>query len=999
MALQKQSVPLNFGPGIDTKTDPKQAVKFLQLENCVFDTTGLMKKRLGFDLITNLPSGTEANTLSTFKDSLLAIGNNISAYSQDTRQWLNKGQAQPIEINTNAVVRTSYGQTSTDSVTASNGLTCVVYEDASGAYYQVNDSVPDHTILSSAALPAGASQVRVNILGTRFFITFIREISAVFHLQYIAVPIMNPTVPSAASDISTQVLAANSAYDVSIGNDVAYLGWNASGAIRIAYVNSALTVSSSIAIATEQATFMAVVIDSSGSTPNIFYNYWNGTAVKAFARSQLNGTQILAPTVIETISVAHLTGTATLGTLTSIYEVVNAYSYDATIASNYIKKNTITTAAVVGTAGIVKRSLALASKPFLFDGTTYFLAVYGKVTGTSVTTLQPTYFLINLEGTIIAKLAYNNAGGYLPSQVLPNISMVNSSYYFAYLYASQIVPVNKSQGLGGIVTGLYAANGVNIGSWTFNPLQYTSEIGANLNISGGFLWAYDGATPTEQNFHLYPENIKATASNGAGTLTAQQYYYSFTYEWTDAQGNIHKSAPSIPVGNLLVGPNDTITLDVPTIRLTTKAQVRIVGYRWSTAQQTYYQFTSLSSPTLNSTSADSVSIVDLLPDSAILGNPILYTTGGVIENIAPNGIIALTAYKNRLAWINAEDRNSIGFSKIVVEKSPVEPTDLFTVFVAPTIGAQGSTGVLHCLAGMDDKLIMFKRGSLFYLTGNGPDDTGANNDFSEPTFISGTVGCTNQSSIVLTPLGLMFQSDKGIWMLGRDLSTTYIGAEVEAYNGIAVIGACVIPGTNQVRFSMDDGSTLMYDYFVQQWETNKGNAAISTCLYQDLQVYLNQYNEIYQQSLSSYLDGSKPVLQSFKTAWIKLTGLQGFQRVYSFFMLGTYKSPHKLNISISYDYENSPTQSILLTPDNYASPWGGEALWGSGETWGGTTNLEQWQIFFNRQKCQAVQITVQEVFDPSYGTAAGAGLTLSGLNVVVGAKKGYPTLRANRSIG
>jgi len=50
-------------------------------------------------------------------------------------------------------------------------------------------------------------------------------------------------------------------------------------------------------------------------------------------------------------------------------------------------------------------------------------------------------------------------------------------------------------------------------------------------------------------------------------------------------------------------------------------------------------------------------------------------------------------------------------------------------------------------------------------------------------------------------------------------------------------------------------------------------------------------------------------------------------------------------------------------------------------------------------KCESIQLIVDEVFDASFGTVAGAGLTLSGINMVIGAKKAYTTLKPSRSFG
>jgi hypothetical protein len=51
--------------------------------------------------------------------------------------------------------------------------------------------------------------------------------------------------------------------------------------------------------------------------------------------------------------------------------------------------------------------------------------------------------------------------------------------------------------------------------------------------------------------------------------------------------------------------------------------------------------------------------------------------------------------------------------------------------------------------------------------------------------------------------------------------------------------------------------------------------------------------------------------------------------------------------------------------------------------------VEKWRIMLQKQKCDSLQFSVSEIYDPSYGVTAGAGLTLSGMNIIIGVKKGY----------
>ncbi len=496
------------------------------------------------------------------------------------------------------------------------------------------------------------------------------------------------------------------------------------------------------------------------------------------------------------------------------------------------------------------------------------------------------------------------------------------------------------------------------------------------------------------------------AAQPDGSTNTNAYFYQFTYEWTDNQGNAFKSAPSIPISVTTTGALSTgsVVLKIPTLRLTAKVAnpVKIVIYRWSVGQQVYYQTTSITSPLLNSTTVDSVSFTDVNSDATILGNNIIYTTGGVVENVSPPASNILTLFDTRLWLVDAENPNNIWYSKQVIQSAPVEMSDLFTKYIPPTTATEGTTGPIRALSTMDDKLIIFKENAILYVNGSGPDNTGANNNYSEPIFVTSTVGCTNQRSIVLTPTGLMFQSNKGIWLLGRDMQTSYIGAPVEAYNDGLVNSAVNVPATNQVRFTLDSGVTLMFDYYYGQWGTFSGVPALSSCIFAGMHTFINQYAFAYQERADYYLDGSNPVLMRFKTGPLRLGDLQGYQRTYFFYLLGNFITPHKLQLLISYDYEDNPSQSVIITPTNYSTPYGSgpsQSPYGQGTPYGGGTNLESCRVFLERQRCMAFGIELREIFDRDFDTIAGAGLTLSGINVVMGFKQGFRPQAAVNSIG
>jgi len=1013
MPLQKQALNINFAQGVETKADPWQVEpgKMLEMVNSVFTKTGMLTKRNGFEQLASLPK--DANHVTTFRDNLIAIKNDLLVLSPDETQWFDKGDYSQVQLNTVPLVRTGTSQTTVDTAVG-GGLACSVWVDSVGAYYyQVSNASTGITLQSATSLGA-VNNPRVFAIGVYFVITYTSGTSP-SSLLYVAIPHATPTTITSPVTLSAQVQSATAAYDGVVSNNFLYLAFNASdggGAIRITALSSSLVQQLVTAIPGQTCTLMSVAVDTTSSPPKIWLTYQvsAGGAIRTTALSLSTGSLFntaLAPTqiVASGTTISEITCVATGDIMAAYYQVQNYYTGSSGPRSDFVRRVTCTLAGTVGTITVVQRGVGLASKAFILNGNYYFLAVYGGIQGTN-NFFQPSYFLIKdhitiasatlLSGGVVSALSYANGAGYATTMVIPTPWIIDSTAYIGFIRKTLIYPVNKDQNANSTSNvNVYAQQGIDIASFTIDTEQVNAvEAGGSLLLTGGILWMYDGDKPVEHCFNVYPEDITTTSASG-GSMTHQTYFYQITYEWTDNSGLIHRSAPCTPIKYVLTSPHNSISLKIPTLRLTYKTNpnpVRIVIYRWSTAQQAYYQVTSVTSPLLNDPTVDSVTYTDTAADTSILGNQLIYTTGGVLENTATPAVQAMTLFKSRMFMIDGEDRNLLWYSKPILDATPIEMTDLQTIYVAPTISSQGSTGDMKALVPMDDKLIIFKANAIYYLVGNGPDATGANNDYGDPAFITATAGCSRPNSIVNTPNGIMFQSDKGIWLLGRDFSTNYIGAPVEAYNNSEVISAITVPGTNQVRFTLDTGEILVYDYFFNQWSTFEGIPALSSVVYQGKHTFIDKYSRTFKEKSDYYLDGGTPVTMKFKTAWFKMAGLQGFQRAYYFMLLGKYLSPHKLALSIGFDYNPNPAQVAIVSPENFSGYWGDIALWGNEGPWGGGSQVEQWRIFLTQQKCQSFQISLQEFYDPTIGPVAGAGFTLSGLNLIIGVKKGWNTL-------
>jgi hypothetical protein len=227
----------------------------------------------------------------------------------------------------------------------------------------------------------------------------------------------------------------------------------------------------------------------------------------------------------------------------------------------------------------------------------------------------------------------------------------------------------------------------------------------------------------------------------------------------------------------------------------------------------------------------------------------------------------------------------------------------------------------------------------------------------------------------------------------------YLGAEAEAYfpPNVSVVSATLVEGKNQVRFNLSNGTQVVYDYFMDQWGTNPLQSLVDATIWNNNYCYLQSSGRVMQENSSVFTDAGNFVPFKLTTGWLNLAGLAGLQRIYSMLIVGEYKSPHVLKVSIAYDYDSNPTQIVNISPTSTTTPgvWGSDSTWGSSSVWGGGYPAYTWRVDFTRQKCTAIQITIEDVQTANFGE----GMSLSGLTFEVGIKPGTRQLPATSSFG
>jgi hypothetical protein len=269
------------------------------------------------------------------------------------------------------------------------------------------------------------------------------------------------------------------------------------------------------------------------------------------------------------------------------------------------------------------------------------------------------------------------------------------------------------------------------------------------------------------------------------------------------------------------------------------------------------------------------------------------------------------------------------------------------------------------LAVMDDAVVVLKETALYYIAGPGPaanPDADANAAFSDPVLITSDIGCSQPSSVVSTPIGIMFQTSKGIYLLGRDRQVSYIGAPVEAFNDQTVRGAALMPDRTQVLFVCDSGRSLLYDYFFQQWSTFTVTG-LGVVVAGGVSHVLLADGRVFRETPGAYFDGTSQVTLQLETAWYKFSdALQGFQLVYHLYALGQRDSAHQLSMEYQTDYVNqwsAPFTIDARTDDGTAY---GDGAYGDG-AYGGTPSSAYQYRWHLCLPCEAIRFRFSDIQD------------------------------------
>jgi hypothetical protein len=647
--------------------------------------------------------------------------------------------------------------------------------------------------------------------------------------------------------------------------------------------------------------------------------------------------------------------------------------------------STLALGSVTASAIWLTASIFPVSKPFVdSNGSIYFLAAYES-------TLQGTYFLVRFVSVDQAFIMSVSARGIAEGHRINSSHLITPCEVDTDVFKCTIGVKTQLISEDGTLLALKGIESLNM-ILNSSSDAISSQIGESLYIGGGLLMSYSGGFVFENGFLLYPEGMSHTVTGAGGSLSAGTYQYVVVFEWTDSNGELQRSATSLPY-SITNSATDRNNLTIPTLILTEKtsditgrSDVSIAIYRTIADGTVFYRITSATAPTLNDTKANTITYNDTASDASIETKEILYTTGGVLDNYPASGGIMPEKYRNRLYLVGSENGNSAQYSKKKQQTIAVEFTEEFEVRVDEGLGK------IYAAKTLDEKLILFKKDGIWVHVGDGPLSTGDGSDFGDPQQISSDGGCQYPQSIASIPNGIIFKSDKGFLLLNRSLQVENIGEAVKDYKENQVTGATVDSDRNQVFFTHSDGPTLVYNYRVGEWSTSTQENISSSVLWKDTTILVDELGNVSRQTISSFKDAGQSYSLKIGTPWYSMSGLTGFKRIKLVQLLGQYKSRHNLIVRVYYDFrddvfETFNTDTAEVLGEDY---FGEDSYYGEGATFGEVDSQYLFELKPKKQKCTAIRF---EIEDQNVEGASNEGYTLTGISFILGIKQGLNKMR------
>lgn len=1010
--LNWQTLQLSLAGGLDTKedaraSDPRQLDVARDVQ---YDELGGVQQRPPFGAVLGggqiFGGGTLANCrrVEAYGDELvLFTDTQVFSWNAQLSKWVARGTHLAVSVDEQQVFGTTGDQVEADRAEL-NGTIVYVWTEGAQVFAAASDKVTGSVLQQPIAVPSATGHAKVIALSTKILL-FAESASGTMTVRAI-----DPANPKAAITGGGTIVTASASpalkYDVAKlpGRDSAfgaihsnantYIVFTVSSALSILTSAKARACTGSIAVSPVPATngpAQVIRVSAGGSL--------RGDVIDTTSLADTNADQVIADGITTGIVTARHRSVADALGFRCVVFCGSQGASGSTSGRSFVAS--VWSSGVISLAVGFVPHLEVASKAFDYNGSVYVWMVFAKQSivadagapfGSQFRDVQNTYFLYRDDGLLCAKAAPGTAGGYPTSMsfglTLPEVSAVSPTKYVWCGLRRRRADVGS---FGHRVFAERAPVDISF-SFDANEARRSALIGQTMYIAGGEVLTYDGVRLVECGFHVFPWVFTGTAGAG-GSLAAGVYSYKETWRYQNAKSETERSTTAT-VLNVTTGASGSVSFTpLCSLTVTHKTEVRPTDEMWRTKVapngDVPFFLVSSNDPALsaganrhivnNHATGDVAPFQDVLSDADIADRETNPENGAVLEYLAPPGASIIFATDTRVFLAGVAGRpDEVWYSRLRGDNEVASFHD-GNVIPIPHDG-----GRITALAYLNETLIVFRESAVYALPGVGFGNLGnadGSQNFGPANRLSSDVGAASMESVVLTPMGLLFKSRKGWYLLDRSWSARYVGAPVAAFDGDAVRAAHVVEGQHQVRI-LTDARMLVWDYHAvsevaplgkwAEWTVADG---VHATIWQGQHVYLTATGP----RVESTLQATAPDYgEDVETAWVKMQDLQGAARVRAIQILGELRSSHLVRVRVARDYQYDDTGAPLwfddaifdLSPPGEPVPIVGSAM--------------QLRAQLSSSDVQAIKVRITPVVSTQTATLATATLspavTTSGTN-------------------
>lgn len=635
------------------------------------------------------------------------------------------------------------------------------------------------------------------------------------------------------------------------------------------------------------------------------------------------------------------------------------------------------------------RAASIASDPFLIGSQPYLMITHDDGKG-----LQGGYTIVDaVTGSHLSRSLYQLGGNHWFVGSVPLGADKMDYGWVTTVHVASGKVYTQGQQAGSLLFGGFA-NAYLLDRMVFDFAD--TMLGPALAALNGRTIVFPGGWPMalaaessalqELGPAMYPrQNGTVTASGGGSGLTAGTYQVGAVYANLDRDGNVARSSPSALSAVVVAGGNN-IVAPTPTDRWTNNNFRMLIELYISNPNQVEPMF--LVQRVANDPTVDSITITaGQLPAA---GQEILYTDGGVLDNIAPPSFRVAFAWSGpggyRVFLTGTDVLGEVWPSKEVVPGVGPLWNETFRFSTRWGTGPVTAGGVVD-----GNYAALFKQDAVIVISGPGPDPSGHGGFV--PQLVADAPGCSRPRSLVSGPQGCFYQAVTGeIWLVNHGAQGLFISGGVDDYQTEPVTAAvhwqerslvCFFTGgasgTTSRVMVWDYGNPLAEEGSLGQWyvwNIPTPTAPVGACIQAGALYFLTSDGQVWKETPGQYFDTiagvQTPIFRKLKVP-LALGGVRGYQRYYRGQVVGQFKAAHSLKVTLD-SYDGAPGEAGSTT-----------------ESW--TKAVASGPELFEFKPTQG-KVTIVDVTMEDVGTDLTEGATFDGLGLEVGIKGGLPRVNS-----